>query len=301
MKHPARPVGPAGPAPAWLADFQARFGAAIRHPLDRASGTLTAVPAAYDRELVAGVLDAADATGAARLAVYNRQYWFRLFEVLQSAFPLTARLTGYWDFNEVAARFLVARPPAGWDVDAVADGFDAFFVAECGGPRRDALADAAGGLRRDALADAARIDAAFRDVFRAPRTAPFRPSASDAARLLDGRLTLSPAILLVEERFPIVALRARVLSEPDAQITLPPPLDRPQRWAIHRGDEGTRTIALEPREADLIAALGRESVRGALAQIERACPPEERAALPESTRRWLARSVELGFFDGLRD
>ena len=35
-------------APAWLADFQARFGDVVRTPLDRATGTLTATPERYD-------------------------------------------------------------------------------------------------------------------------------------------------------------------------------------------------------------------------------------------------------------
>ena len=39
-------------APTWLADFQRRFGDAIRTPLDRSSGTLAAEPAAYDDALV---------------------------------------------------------------------------------------------------------------------------------------------------------------------------------------------------------------------------------------------------------
>ncbi len=277
------------PPPEWLARFQSQFGAALRAPLDRATGTLRADPAAYDPELLAVVLDTANATGSARLAVYNRQYWFRLFDVLQGAFPLTSRLMGYWTFNEIAARFLVAKPPSGWDVDAVADGFDAFFASACDHPSRDALVEAA------------RIDAAFRDVFRAPRTPAFRPSAADAARLLGGRLTLSPALRLVDERWPLLALRARVLAAPDAAVALPPALERRQSWAILRAAAGTVTLRLEPREAQLVAALGTESVRGALGRVERACSDDERAALPANARRWLARAVEAGFFSGLDD
>jgi hypothetical protein len=92
--------------PPWLADFQARFGDTLRTPLDRTSGTLTATPATYDAALVAEV-------GSERLAVYNRQYWLRLFGVLHDAFPLTARLVGYWAFNEHAGAYLAAQPPRG--------------------------------------------------------------------------------------------------------------------------------------------------------------------------------------------
>jgi hypothetical protein len=277
-------------APDWLADFQARFGSMLRTPLDRASGTLTAATAEYDPQLCDEVLDGPLAGAAERLAVYNRQYWFRLFSVLQAGFPLTARLMGYWTFNGVAANYLIAHPPRGWDIEQIADGFPPFF--------EDSLGESAWRL---ALSESIRIDAAYREVFRAASLPPLRPSASDAADLLSGRLVPHPALRLVEERRALLALRTRLLATSDsAAIELPPPLAQPQTWAIIRREAGTERIPLEAREAELMALLGQHSVAEALGCLEGSCPAEERAHLPDKVHAWLARSIQLGFWCSLR-
>ena len=277
-------------APGWLADFQARFGGMLRTPLDRSSGTLAAATAEYDPQLCAEALDGPLSSAVERLAVYNRQYWFRLFSVLHAGFPLTARLMGYWNLNEVAANYLRAHPPRGWDIEQIADGFQLFF--------EDSLDESP---RRLTLIESVRIDAAYREVFRAASLPPFRPSASDAADLLIGHLVALPALRLVEEHRALLALRTKLLAEPSgATAEQPPPLARPQTWAIVRREVGTEHIPLEAREAELIALLGRHAVADALGRLESSCPAEERADLPEQVRTWLARSIELGFWCSLR-
>lgn len=281
-------------APAWLAEFQASFGDVIRTPLDGTSGTLTAHPSAYDSHVLRDAQDASNATGSERLAVYNRQYWFRLFDVLQNAFPLTSRLTGYWLFNECATRFLLANPPRGWEIDRVPDGFEAFFEAFFEGTLEWPDASA-----RQAWIESARIDAAWRDVFRAPKVPPFRPSQADASRLLESRLTPSPAVRVILERFPLLDLRKKTLGDPSAtRVASPPPLAHPRAWALVRNDEGILQISLEPREAELFALLRDFSVRDALARLEHACSADERVLLPAKIRAWLARSLEHEFWIG---
>jgi hypothetical protein len=279
-------------APRWLADFQARFGDVIRTPLDRTGGTLAATTAAYDPGIVVDTLDSPTGTGADRLAVYNRQYWFRLFDVVQRAFPLTSRLVGYWVFNDYVARYLRVRLPRGWELDCVADGFAAFVedTFECEDP-----------AKRCAWVEAACIDDAWRTVFRAPEIPPFRPSATHASRLLDARLVPSPAWRIVREHRPLLELRKRLLHDSSQDcVEVPPLLPRARWWALVRRDQGILHISLEPREAELLVLLGETSVRDALARVERECAPEERALLPAQARGWLARSVELDFWSGVR-
>src|SRR6185436_18864497 len=93
----------------------------LRTPLDRSSGTLSATPSAYD-PLVRAV-DGPRGSASERLAVYNRQYWFRLFRVMQGCFPLTTRLLGHWTFNGHAGRFLLEHAPHGWDIEQASEGF----------------------------------------------------------------------------------------------------------------------------------------------------------------------------------
>lgn len=269
--------------PAWLADFQTRFGDAIRTPLDRASGTLTATPTSYDSRLT-------EETSADRIAVYNRQYWFRLFDVMHDAFPLTARLIGFWNFNDYAAKFFVANPPRGWNLDDAPDGFDDFFSETIASDDDD---------QKLALVESARIDAAWRSVFKAPVIEPFRPSQDDAKRLLVSRLVPSPAVAVVEEHFPLFDLRKKILDDPDRAVSFPARLAQKRCWALVRKDEGTLQMTLKPLEMKLFQQLREMSVGEALAKLERECTLEERAALPELTRQWLARSVENDFWIGL--
>jgi hypothetical protein len=280
------------PAPAWLAEFQGRFSAVIRTPLDRAGGTLTAATATYDPHLCAEAQDGPWSRGAERLAVYNRQYWFRLFTVLQAAFPLTARLMGYWEFNGVAANYLLARPPRGWDIEAVSDGFRPYF--------EDSLDEAAPAPRLTWI-ECVRIDAAYREVFRAEAVPPLRPVESDMAALLSGQLVPLPASRLVEEHSALVALRTTLMAKASsAPVGLPPRLAQPQAWAIVRREAGTERVPLDLREAELLTLLGRHPVAEALARLESACPAEERADLPQKVRAWIARSIERGLWSELR-
>jgi hypothetical protein len=285
------------PAPAWLGEFQERFGSVLRTPLDRAPGTLTARVDRYDPGAVDEVADAANVTAAERLAVYNRQLWCRLFDVLQSAYPLACSLVGAWSFNAYAAGFLEASPPRGFDLDAVPDGFAAFFAASL---EREDHAD------RAALAEAAQIDAAFRAVFRAPRVAPFHPTNDDAPRLFGARLVASPAVVVVTEHRALLTLRRALLggaADLDAagRAAMPSPLPCARAIALVRADRGTAEVELEPREAELLSLLSQHAVGDALGRLERACAAAERAALPEQARRWLAASVQRGFWSGLED
>ncbi|MGH7285817.1 MAG: HvfC/BufC family peptide modification chaperone [Polyangiaceae bacterium] len=278
-------------APAWLADFQRRFGDAITTLLDRSTGTLAATPNAYDDALVKMTTDGPTATRSERLAIYNRQYWFRLFTAFHEAYPLTTRLFGAWEMNAHAARFLVANPPGHWDLGRAADGFDSFLEKELA---------AEDDITRRTLVEAARIDRAWQKVFLAPPVPAFRPSEANALRLLDSKLLRSPAVAIVREHAPLMDLRRRVMREPgETRIEMPALLEAPRFWALVRRDEGTLQLRLDRREAELFDHLETHTVRDALAMLEASSTDEERSALPDKTRAWLARSVENDFWIGL--
>ena len=277
------------PPPEWLEGFEARFGAVIRTPLDRASGTLRATPDAYDTEL------GRDTGNPEGLAVYNRQYWFRLFSVVQAVYPLFTRLTGPWKLNELAAGFLLAHPPKHWDLDAAPVGFDAFLAATLEPEGVDAEGRL---LPRAMLTEALAIDAAWQRVFRAPRPDAYHPTEEDAERLPGARLIPSPTMAIVEEHWPLLALRLALVRGADKVATLGVPHPCARWWAILRRNGAMSVQALEEREATLLGLLRTETVGTALARLEQDCPEAERATLPARTRRWLSRSVILGFWTG---
>lgn len=268
--------------PDWLAELQERFGSMLRTPLDRSSGTLTARPETYDAAL------AADTHG--ELAVYNRQYWFRLFDLFSTAFPLTMRLFGAWTFNDFSARFLLASPPRDWDLERATEGFTEFLQV-----------DLASHQERELLLEAAHLDAAWLTVLRAPAVAAYRPTGSDAARLLDARLVPSRSVVLLTEHAALSELRKQLLeSRGEARVAMPARFASARFSALVREAAGTAQLPLEPREAELLTLLGTYSVREALARLELACDADERATLPARAQTWLAQSVHRNFWSGVR-
>ena len=287
------------PPPPWLAEFQTRFSAMLRTPLDRKTGTLLAATSAYPPELVDETLPR-KLPAEERLAVYNRQYWFRLFTALHGAFPLLARLLGHWTMNEHIARYVNEHPPRGRDLDELAPGFERFFAASLGSAPRSSLPPPFGEIASLALIEAATIDAAFHRVFRAPPVNPYAPDAGDAERLLQSRLIPSPAIAVVEQSFPLLELRRRLEGDPgETPVALPAALPQKQYSVIFRSATHMGHVPLQPLEARLLQLLFEHSVAEALGRLEAECSNDERARLPQQTRGWLAQSVKLGMWSGL--
>ncbi len=287
--------------PAWLESFQASFGTMIRTPLERRTGALRANPASYPVALAKETAPSRARSSRERLAVYNRQYWFRLFTVLHGAFPLTTRLLSHFTFNDYAARFLLAHPPRSWDLDAVVDGFDEFLGEVLSSPNVSIDGQRLG-VERTAVVQAARIDAAFHHVFRAPTVKAFRPTAAHAERLLSSQLRRSPAAAVLEEHWPLCELR-RTLAGDTAETAVPLPTRhaQPQFWLLARSPGKMGQFPLEQLEGQLLLLLGAMPVAEALARLEQACPPSQLAELPNRAQRWLSRSVENDLWCGLED
>jgi Putative DNA-binding domain len=296
-------------SPSWLVELQQRFGALLRTPLDRSTGALRAETSAYEAELLAAARPTSTLSSAERLATYHRQYWFRLFTVLQRQYPLTARLVGYWRFNEFAARHLVDHPPRGFDIDAVGHGFAetlARLLPEGGRVESKASRQ----VDVAAVLEAARIDAAFHLVARAPLLEPFRPTAEDAPRLASSRFVLSPGVALLSEHWPLSERRLGLV-EPkgDDAVELSEPLRDARHWLLARhqtklGLEASLKLgllALEPAEAKLLRLLQQHPLEQALGLLEAAASDAERVQLPARAQAWLARSVQLGVWSGLAD
>lgn len=285
----------------WLADFQRDFGAALRTPLDARSGTLRAQSERYEAPLVAAVADAASCSGRERLALYNRQYWFRLLTAMQTSWPLTARLLGLFCFNLHAQRFLLHAPPRHFDLRIVTLGFEAYLASSL----RTEAVDLGPGetpLPTPALLEAAALDAEFARVFYAPAEPRFDPSQSNDASLLDRRLKSGTAYARVREHWPLVKLRhTPAESRSERAIALPARHAQPETWALFRNQRGVAHVRLAPLQARLLELLEGYPLGHALAQLEAEVEPEARESLAEQTRGWIAQGVACGFWTGFSD
>lgn len=292
-------------SPRWLVEFQREFSAVLRAPLDRTLGALQADVQQYPEGIAGDAVATTALSARERLAVYNRQYWYRLFSVLQRAYPLTTHLLGPWVFNGLASRYFEAHPPTHRELDRVAVGFSGHLLErlECEGAQALRVAAAPGRsleLPLAALMDAVRLDAAWRAVFVAPAAGTFSLSPADAARLALARLERAPAVALVWLGYPLVELRVQALSRPlEKPLPVPMSLSEPVPWLLVRTQRGVGYVKLERTEGQLFEELFEYPVGAALARVEQRVSENERASLPQKTQAWLARSVRLGVWSGV--
>ena len=140
--------------PSWLEGFQKEWGGALTQPLQHATGVL---------------LSPHPSPG---LAAYNRQYWFRLFSVLQKTYELTATLVGYWHFNLLAQDYLSFEPPHHFDLASITTAFPD-FLAKVLTPSR--LASLEYGVEALCVVQAAQLERAMEQALLAPHHAPYGP------------------------------------------------------------------------------------------------------------------------------
>ena len=116
------------------------------------------------------------------------------------------------------------------------------------------------------------------------------------------RLQWSPAVALVTEHWPLCQLRpSAVAAAGEGAVPLPPALATEGSWLLGRSGVKLGLVALEPREAELLELLRQHPIATALAQLEAACSPTERAELPARAQKWLADSVARGVWVGLEE
>ena len=75
----------------------------------------------YDEKLIAEIEEQITSgpslNAAERMGIYNQQYWFRLFTLLQKDYPVLHRLFGPSDFNHFLAEpYLLKYPPNHWSL-----------------------------------------------------------------------------------------------------------------------------------------------------------------------------------------
>ena len=277
----------------WLSHFQKEFTQVLRAPLDLSSGTMRVDIKKYPHKLCQQIATDIPSAMNGGLSVYNRQYWFRLFGAMQSEFPLVSRLLGYWRFNGLAMRFLGEHPPKEVELHKIGRGFCTWLAQEWLARELPAKSS----IPKMALTQAAHLDEEWSRIFLTPEQPRWRPNPDDAAQLLQLRLTPTAALTIVEQQWPLLALRSQLSTFPgEGAIPLPSRLAQLEHWALLRTDEGIGELLLAPRQARLYHLMSIHTLGEALATLEQECtavPPEQ---LQREIASWTQQSVELGFW-----
>jgi hypothetical protein len=122
-----------------------------------------------------------------RLEVYNRQYWFRLFETLDTDYPALIKLIGNSRFRQLAEAYLSDCPSASYTLRDLGSRLESWLRKN---PQH-------AGDFPEAAADIARLEWAYVEAFDAAELPPADPEAFAAAGE-QAKLRLQPHIRFIE-------------------------------------------------------------------------------------------------------
>ena len=307
--------------PAWFMAFQREMGQLLRTPLDMSIGRFRAPVESYSQTLVADVHN--DVPGAlARLELYHEQYWRRLFNTLQEAFPRTARALGYFWFNALASHFLVAHPPQSFDLANAREGFfswmiraldemrphgktedvpGAYRVIETSlqampqvGPRSSAAAVLGSvPVPWSLVVQALHVDEAERRAFRASWEPAWNPTAEQRASLYDIRLRYASSFSLLRLDYDLPVGR---LSE-DMAVSLER-RGTPMHVVILRSQRGIAMHPVDPIFARLLALARVSRLGEAVVRTEKALTSTLCEHLRRSMQAYIETCLANGFWIG---
>lgn len=180
--------------PPELLGVQKWFASIITRPIDQNSQMLPPI----EEEAHEYISPSPKLSPAARIQIYNQQYWWRLFTILHQNFPTLTRLFGYTDFNlSIAMPFLTRHPSRHWSLSKLGDQLTAWL-------KETYLND-----DKEFILAAAEVDWAYQTLFFAPPPTYLVPSTS----LLKEKLSLQPHVKLFRFPFDIFSLREALLKE----------------------------------------------------------------------------------------
>ncbi len=171
--------------------------AVVMHPQGAEAGLRSAparrlVPAAaHDPSGV--VLPSKQLSPVERLEIYAHMYFARLVEVMEAEYPSVRQLLGPAAFAAACRRFVAKHPSRSRLLNGLSAGFPDYLARTLPRTNRNGLA-----------VDIARIERAMEDVFDAPAAEPM--TAAEFAAVGEAtRLRVSPALVLLELRYPVSA------------------------------------------------------------------------------------------------
>jgi hypothetical protein len=198
--------------------------------------------------------------------IYNQQYWWRLFVLLQESFPTLVRLFGYRDFNTLIAEpYLLRYPPNHWFLPRLGKDLVQWI-------REDYRED-----DRQLILQIGEVDAAHEALFHAG-TKPL-PSVKEWTQ----KLYLQPTIALFHHVADFFAFRSELLEHGVAywQTEDLPELDHSKQnyySILYCRKAGLVHEKLEPAQYQLLSAFKSGSF------------------INEANRDWFDAWIERGFF-----
>jgi hypothetical protein len=153
-----------------------------------------------DREIEARISAGPLLSPSQRVGIYNQQFWFRLFVILQQDFPTLTALFGYGDFNRLIAEpYLLKYFPSHWSLNCLGRHLPSWL--------NENYQDEDKGL----VYQTALLDEAYADLFFAGRYPALEQA--DLSKAFEKTLFLQPYIAVFELDGDLLAFRTALLKE----------------------------------------------------------------------------------------
>lgn len=191
--------------PTQLKKTQQWFGHIIGRAIDDDSRMNPLSPSGQPMEIEAAHYIAPSPTlrPAQRIQLYNQQYWWRLLNIMQEAFPLVTRLFGFFDFNKIiAVPYLVKYPPRHWSLSIIGDRLSQW--AE----------DNYSATDKNLVLNAINLDWAFNYSFIAPELPPISSEELSSNDLLEKKIYIQPHLHLFSFDADMFRFRVEFLKHP---------------------------------------------------------------------------------------
>ena len=239
-------------------------------------------------------------TSLARLEIYSRSYWYRLFDSLYEDFPGLRAVLGQRAFERLAKAYLTDLPSASWTLRNLGSRLEEWLR------RNPAFA----GGRLDLALDMIRLEWAHIEAFDEADEKVLGPE--DLLELGPGlRIGLQPHIRLIELRYPVDDLRVKVNRASAEHGTASNAVLKRKAGglvrrihrmppehiflAVHRHDFMVYYRRLDAEEFRLLAALGKGLPVGKAMEAVLEDSPAPVEELRHRVEAWFAAWAEMGW------
>lgn len=227
-----------------------------------------------------------------RLEVYNRQYWFRLFEALDSDYPALTKLLGQSQFRKLAEAYLSDFPSASYTLRDLGRRLESWLSAHL----------QYAGKYPEAALDIARLEWAYVEAFDAAEVPPIKPEDLAAAGE-EAKLRLQPYIRFMDLRCAVDEFTAEAhdhdFEKRDRRYfgkTRFKPLAEIFTLAVYRKGDFVAQMPLDREAAIVLKEIGSGKTLGdalETAFVELPIPAEQ---IAPRVQQWFQTWSNLGWF-----
>ena len=271
--------------PKSLKNFQSDFAKIIATPFDRNSEENFQVQnKKYDKIFLSKIENQNNISSDERIQYYNRSYWFRLINLLQKEMPLTPRIIGLNNFNNLAMTYLEKYPLQSQILNDIANNFLTFIKEKHQ-------------WNNKLIKQVAHIEVAHIKSFDALHKLAIDTTnfnEEQLAELSQKKFFLQKHCFLIEESYNLMELYELANNEDDDSLLKPILQDK--LWLIYRFENKVTSQELHPIQYKLLKNIQNQSLNDAIQETAVNLKDKELELFTQNLNQWFSYWIEKRIF-----